>query len=408
MPTAVQKSSEIEVAVVGAGPAGLITGLAMAEAGLQPTVLGPLSDPRDGRTAALFQASVCLLKRIGAWPTIAPYAEPLDAIRLIDATGALFRAPEVTFRASEIGQEAFGYNVPNAVLTSALEKRAAGRLNRVVTSGVTAIAPGPGAVTFETAEGDVLSAPLVAAADGRQSPSRMAAGISVKDWQYDQGAVVCSLAHTRPHSRISTEFHRRSGPLTIVPAPGNTANIVWVDTLSEAKRLEAAPEADFLKELSTHLQGLLGRTTLTSPRRMFPLAGQTAETMAQNRIALIGEAAHVMPPIGAQGLNLSFRDAATLAEVAAAARAAGKDIGGAEALGQYASARHFDVTSRIWTVDLLNRSLLSGYAPVHALRGMGLFALKTFAPLRQHLMREGIAPRHDLPNLMQPVRERAV
>lgn len=406
--TASQKLVGFEAAVVGAGPAGLITGLALARSELQTAVLGPPADPRDGRTAALFEASVCLLKRIGAWPAIAPHAEPLDAIRLIDATGVLFRAPEVTFRASEIGRDAFGYNVPNAVLTSSLETLAAGRIERIVTAGVIALTPGPDAVSLETVEGQVYSAPLVAAADGRQSLGRQVAGIAVKDWHYDQGAVVCSIAHTRPHARVSTEFHRRSGPLTIVPAPGNTANIVWVDTLSEAKRLAAAPEMEFTEELSRHLQGLLGRVAVTSPRRMFQLSGQTAETMARNRIALIGEAAHVIPPIGAQGLNLSFRDAATLAEVATVARATGEDIGGAVALDRYASARRFDVTSRIWTVDLLNRSLLSEYAPVHALRGVGLFALKTLAPLRQRLMREGIAPSHDLPKLMQPVLERQV
>jgi len=155
--------------------------------------------------------------------------------------------------------------------------------------------------------------------------------------------------------------------------------------------------------LSQHLQGLLGRVTVRTPRRTFPLSGQTADPLAQNRIALIGEAGHVIPPIGAQGLNLSFRDAATLADVAAAARDAGEDIGGPKALASYSDARRFDVNSRVWTVDLLNRSLLSQFTPIHAARGFGLFALKSLAPLRQRLMREGIAPERSMPTLMQPV-----
>ena len=393
-----------DVAVVGAGPAGLMAGLAMAEAGFKTAVLGPPADPHDGRSAALFQGSIELLKRLGAWPAIAPSVEPLDGIRLVDATGALFRAPEVTFNAREIGQPAFGYNVPNAALTAALEALTATRLERIVTPAVTAITIGQDTVALSNHDGSQCSATLIAAADGRNSPCRTAAGIEPKRWSYDQAAVVCTFAHSRNHKRISTEFHRRSGPLTVVPGPGGlTSNLVWVDTLSEAGRLVALDDGAFTRELERHLSGLLGSIRLTTARRMFPLSGQTADPMGHNRVALIGEAGHVIPPIGAQGLNLSMRDAATLADVAMAARAKGEDIGGAAALTRYSNARRRDVTSRIWTVDLLNRSLLSPFAPVHMLRGLGLFALLTVPPLRQRIMREGIAPAANTPSLMQPL-----
>ncbi|MEQ1652007.1 MAG: UbiH/UbiF family hydroxylase [Hyphomicrobium sp.] len=395
-------SEQSDVAIVGAGPAGLIAGLSLAATGFKATLLGPAADPNDGRTSALFQGSIALLKKIGAWPAIEAAAEPLDAIRLIDATAALFRAPEVTFQAAEIGEVAFGYNVPNAVLTAALESLAADRLNRVVTAAVTAVAISDTGVTLRTQEGGTYSAPLVAAADGRLSACRTAAGIEPKRWSYDQAAIVCTFTHTRNHKRISTEFHRRCGPLTVVPAPGGFAsNLVWVDTLNEAQRLSALTDSDFVREFESHLCGLLGRVTLRTPRRMFPLSGQTADPLAKNRIALIGEAGHVIPPIGAQGLNLSFRDAATLADVAAAARGRGEDIGGPAAMAAYAATRRSDVTSRIWTVDLLNRSLLSSYTPIHALRGLGLFALNTVPLLRRRIMREGIAPQHATPSLMQ-------
>ncbi len=384
-------------------PRGLIAGVAMAEAGFKTAVIGPPADPRDGRSAALFQGSIALLKRVGAWSDIEATAEPLNAIRLVDATGALFRAPEVTFDAREIGEPAFGYNVPNAALTAALERLAGPRLDRIVTPAVTAITIGQNLVTLTNQDGSQCTATLIAAADGRNSPCRTAAGIEPKRWSYDQAAVVCTFTHTRNHRRISTEFHRRSGPLTVVPGPGGlTSNLVWVETLSEAERLVALDDAAFTRELECHLTGLLGAVTLTAPRRMFPLSGQTAEPMGQNRVALIGEAGHVIPPIGAQGLNLSMRDAATLADVATRARDINQDIGGAAALTRYSDARRGDVTSRIWTVDLLNRSLLSQFTPVHMLRGLGLFALSTLAPLRHRIMREGIAPTDATPSLMRP------
>jgi 2-octaprenyl-6-methoxyphenol hydroxylase len=391
-----------DVAVVGAGPAGLIAGLAMAQTDFGTAVIGPTADPLDGRTSALFQGSIELLKSIGAWDAIMPFAEPLDAMRLVDATDALFRAPEVTFHAREIGETAFGYNVPNAVLTASLEKLAASRLQRIVTAAVTDLSISSDHVSLTTHDGETYTATLIAAADGRNSPSREAADITTKRWSYDQAAIVCSFAHSRNHKRISTEFHRRVGPLTVVPAPGGlTSNLVWVDSLAEGERITALTEPEFIHELEHHLGGLLGSICPLSPRRMFPLSGQTAEPMAQNRIALIGEAGHVIPPIGAQGLNLSFRDAATLADIAADARDRGEDIGGASALSQYSAARQTDVTSRVWTIDLLNRSLLSTFAPVHMLRGLGLFALSTIGPLRKRIMREGIAPTQSTPRLMQ-------
>jgi 2-octaprenyl-6-methoxyphenol hydroxylase len=395
--------TNFDAAVVGAGPAGLAAALALAEMGLRTAVIGPAANPIDGRSAALFQASIDFLKRLGAWRYIAHAAEPLDAIRLVDATGALVRAPEVTFRASEIGLEGFGYNVPNAALTAALETLAAERVTRIVTPAVTQIEIGSSGTTLSLDDGRTISAPLVAAADGRRSTMRAAAGITIRQWDYDQAALVCTFTHSRPHKRVSTEFHRKVGPLTVVPGPGNTSNLVWVDTRVEAARLVGLTDSEFQAELVAATSGLLGTVRDMSPRRMFPLSGQTADVLGKNRVALIGEAGHVMPPIGAQGLNLSLRDAATLAECAADAKAAGEDIGGEKMMGRFAAARHGDVTSRVWTIDLLNRSLLSSLAPVHLLRGFGLFAMSTVAPLRHRVMQEGIAPTNATPRLMLPV-----
>ncbi len=391
-----------DVAVIGAGPSGLLTGLCLAELGFEVALLGPSAAAADRRTAALFHGSIALLKRIGAWADIAGSAEPLEAIRLVDATGALVRAPEVLFQAREIGQPAFGYNVPNTALTVSLERLAATRLTRVVASVATFEFASDG-VRLITENGQQIECRLVAAADGRMSPARTAADINVRRWQYEQSAIVCGISHSRSHKRISTEFHKRCGPLTIVPGPGKTASVVWVETPPEAARIVALVDAEFADELSRQLGGLLGTIAATTPRGLFPLSGQTADQLGRNRVALIGEAAHVIPPIGAQGLNLSFRDAAMLAEIAAEARGRGEDFGDDATLAKYDAARKPDVTSRAWTVDLLNRSLLSTFSTVHWMRGAGLFALSTIGPLRHHLMREGMGPVQSIPKLMQPL-----
>jgi 2-octaprenyl-6-methoxyphenol hydroxylase len=395
------QTSDHQAIVIGAGPAGLATGLALAHCGLKCAVAGPVSDPYDGRTAALFQGSIIFLQNIGAWEFFKDQTEPLKAIRLIDATGGLLRAPEVTFWASEIGHPVFGHNVPTGGLSAALERAAEGRLTRVVTTGVKRIDTSGSRVEIETAEGQTLSAPLVAGADGRGSASRTAAGIETKTWPYPQAAVCCTFAHTREHQGISTELHRRAGPLTVVPMPGRGSSLVWVDTPEEAQRLGALSEAEFAAELNHHLSGLLGTMSAFTPRRIFPLSGQTAKVLGQNRIALIGEAGHIIPPIGAQGLNLSLRDAATLAELASEAVSKGQDPGSQELLATYDARRQRDVTGRVWTIDLMNRSLLSGLLPVHLARGAGLVALKAVAPLRRMVMREGMAPSYATPRLMQ-------
>ncbi|MGL5734963.1 MAG: FAD-dependent monooxygenase, partial [Beijerinckiaceae bacterium] len=242
-----------QVAVVGAGPAGLAAGLAFAHLGLKAAVIGPLSDANDGRTAALFQPSVDFLKRIGGWDAIAPAAEPIKAIRLTDATPSILRAPEVTFWAHEIGHDVFGYNVPTGGLAAALEDAASGRLTRIASAGAETIAPGPDGAVITTREGACLSAALVAGADGRNSASRAAAGIETTSWAYPQSALVTTFQHTRPHGGISTELHRRAGPLTVVPMPGHRSSLVWVDTPEEAQRLAASAEAIFAAELSHHL-----------------------------------------------------------------------------------------------------------------------------------------------------------
>ncbi len=243
----------------------------------------------------------------------------------------------------------------------------------------------------------------MAGADGRRSVCRQGAGIGVSTWDYPQSALVCSFAHERPHKRISTEFHRPAGPCTTVPLPGNASSLVWVEAHAEAQRLAGLDEGAFRDTLEVAAAGTSRRRSARSARaRSFRSSGLTAEAFARNRVALVGEAAHVIPPIGAQGLNLGLRDGAALADCVADALREGRDPGGAETLAAYNRARRIDVSSRIFAIDVLNRSLISGLLPVHLARGLGLHALRAIGPLRRAVVREGLDHGLAKPSLMQP------
>lgn len=396
-----------EAIIVGGGPAGLVAALAFATAGI-PTALAsaphrPGGLDRDRRTAALFTGSVELLRNLGVWDEIETHCAPLRAIRLVDDTARLFRAPEVMFQAREAGLDAFGYNVPNDKLLEVLSTRAAGMpgLTLFATAGASSVRIGPGWASVTLTEGAEISAPLVVAADGRKSIVRQAAGITVKTWSYPQAALVTWFAHQRPHDGISTEFHRSVGPFTTVPMPGRTSSLVWVEEPAEAGRLSALSETEFRRAIEARLAGLLGSVGEIGPRAVFPLSGLTPDVFAHNRIALVGESGHVIPPIGAQGLNLGLRDAATLIDCVQQAIYDGQDIGGSSVMDRYSALRAPDVNGRIAAIDILNRTLLSPYLPVHLLRGFGLHVLSSIAPLRRKLVQEGVQPSSYVPMLMR-------
>jgi 2-octaprenyl-6-methoxyphenol hydroxylase len=213
--------------------------------------------------------------------------------------------------------------------------------------------------------------------------------------------VTAILAHDRDHRDASTEFHTRAGPFTLVPLPGRRSSLVWVTSPAEAQRLSRLDDANLELAIERQAQSMLGRMRLDGPRGLFPLSGLSVERYAGRRIALVGEAAHVLPPIGAQGLNLGFGDVASLRDAAVDARAAGEDIGSPTALGRYESSRRIDVPLRTTAIDGLNRSLLADFLPADFMRGLGLVALSSIGPLRRALMREGIQPRLGAPRLMR-------
>ncbi|MFC3074201.1 UbiH/UbiF family hydroxylase [Shinella pollutisoli] len=393
--------NEFDIAVAGAGLAGSLAALALADSGRRVALVAPPARAHDGRTTALMDQSIAFLKTLGLWGEVERHAAPLETMQILDGTARLLRAPPVAFRASEVGLAAFGYNIPNAPFIGILEERIAAHTGIArVSAGVTAATAFDGHVELTLDDGGRAAARLVVGADGRRSRIRESAGIGVSAWSYPQSALVLNFAHERPHGNVSTEFHTESGPFTQVPLPGRRSSLVWVLPPAEAERLRRLDAETLGRAVETRMQSMLGKVTVEGAVQAFPLSGMTADRFGKGRIALVGEAAHAFPPIGAQGLNLSLRDIMALVELVRRGDAP-------EAIGdRFNRRRQADVRSRTASVDLLNRSLLSDFLPVQVLRSAGLHLLSVLGPLRSVVMREGIEPGGSLRALRDGLRER--
>lgn len=379
---------QIDIAIVGAGPVGLAAALLLEITGYRTALISPANRQADGRTSALLAGSIDLLERIGIWPALSPAAAPLRTLRIVDATNRLIRAPEVAFDSTEVGLAAFGYNIPNAALVSALEAAVEqSGVTRHVAS-VTDVNPMETAVKLDLSTGVTVNARLAVGADGRMSATRTAAGITIREWRYDQAALVVNLHHSRPHQDTSTEFHTATGPFTLVPLPGFRSSLVWVGTGKETEDRAALSDQALAEAIESQSASILGSIGVDGGRQVFPLSGMTATRFAANRVVVVGEAAHVFPPIGAQGLNLGYRDVSALGN---ALRGPIADPGKADLLETYDRSRRGDVLSRTTAVDMLNRTLLTDFVPVQGLRGLGLFLLDRLPPLRRAVMRHGVA-----------------
>jgi 2-octaprenyl-6-methoxyphenol hydroxylase len=276
---------------------------------------------------------------------------------------------------------------------AALEQRAAELANLVrFDDEAESVSAGDAQAELRTRQGHSLSARLVVGADGRHSLCREAAGIDVNRRDLHQSALTFNIAHTRPHRNISTEFHTPQGPCVFVPLPGDRCSVVWVMSPSEAGRLMALSDDDLSDAAERQSHSILGRVSVEPGRHLFPLTIEQPRQFARQRIALVGEAAHVLPPIGAQGLNMGLRDAADIADITRQAMLQGEDPGSPPVLSRFNSARRSDVASRTFAIDLANRSLLSDFLPMQTIRAAGLHLIGALGPLRRLAMREGLAP----------------
>jgi 2-octaprenyl-6-methoxyphenol hydroxylase len=392
-----------EVAVVGGGLAGSVAALALGRAGRKVVLVAPAVEESDKRTTALMDQSIRFMERLGLWEAIAPRAAPLAVMQIIDGTKRLLRAPTTQFRAADVGLAAFGYNMPNQVLHETLNAAVASEPNVTrLEARVDLFDFGQDRVALTLDEGQVLQADFVIAADGKNSAARQAAGIDVRRWSYPQTAVVLNFSHSVAHGNISTEFHTETGPFTQVPLPGARSSLVWVVTPDEARQLsELAPEA-LAERIETRMQSMLGKVTVETEAQTWPLSSLMAQRFGKGRLALVGEAAHAFPPIGAQGLNLSLRDVIDLSQFLAAKP---DHPIAADAGDEFGRRRRPDIMTRTFGVDMLNRSLLSDLLPVQMARAAGLSLLATAPPLRNLVMQEGIEPGRGLRSMWETLRK---
>jgi len=357
-------------------------------------LIAPRPAVDDWRTTALLGGSVDFLERHGVWAGLRSVAAPLRRMRLIDASGRLLRAPDVTFDAREIGREAFGHNVANGPLVAALSDAVSARGNGIVRFEALfqTLVHGEEGDRLTLSSGETITSGLVVAADGRNSALRKAAGIEVKSWSYPQEALVLALTHSVPHHDTSIEFHSEAGPFTLVPNGPGRSSLVWMDRPEVVERVSRLDDAALALEIERRSSSALGAVGVVTPRQRWPISGFQARRLSSGRIVLVGEAAHGFPPIGAQGFNLTLRDIATLEDIVrdVTQLSTGKALDGAMIASRYGRARRLDVTGRVTGVDLLNRSLLSGVLPMQLARAAGLMLARDVGPVRRLLMRAGL------------------
>jgi len=403
---------DVELLIAGGGLTGLLLAIACAGAGLSVAVIDR-EDPAammeaefDGRSSAIAYGSRLVLDGIGVWPDIAAEAEPIREIRVADGDSPWFLHYDHRELGHDPGRDPrdpapLGYIVENRLLRRALYRRARAlpMLRLLAPRTVAAMTASPTGAVATLADGTRLRARLVAAADGKGSPLRRAAGIRAIEWRYRQAAIVATVRHARPHGGIAVEHFLPAGPFAILPMTGDRSSIVWTEEAALAPRLLALPEAEFAAELAARFGGFLGTVEPIGPRSSYPLGLMQAERFVARRLALVGEAAHVIHPIAGQGLNIGVRDIAALAELIIDARRRGLDIGEDALLDRYQRWRRSDAFLLAAVTDGLNRLFSNDIGPVRALRDLGLAAVDRLPPLKRVFMRHAMGLVGERPRL---------
>jgi 2-octaprenyl-6-methoxyphenol hydroxylase len=399
-------SDDFELLISGGGLNGLLLGIACGAAGLSCAVAdredfaAMSAQGFDGRSSAIAYGSQQVLQALGLWTALAPEAEPILEIRVADDNAPLY--VHYDHRSLETGAP-LGWIIENRVLRRALIERSRSlptlallaplEVGPVVTSAAT--------VSVALSDGRQISARLVGAADGASSPLRRAAHIRTIEWRYPQTAIVTTVRHERPHAGIAVEHFLPAGPFAILPMTGNRSSIVWTERTALAARLMALPEGDFANELSARFGDFLGTVEPVAPRWSYPVGLMLAERYIAPRLALVGEAAHVIHPIAGQGLNLGIRDVAALAELIVEARKIGLDIGDEALLQRYQRWRRFDAALLAAITDGLNRLFSNSSRPLRLIRDVGLAAVNRLPPVKRFLMRDAMGITGDLPRLLR-------
>ncbi|MFD1342282.1 UbiH/UbiF family hydroxylase [Litorisediminicola beolgyonensis] len=389
-----------DILISGGGIAGLTAAAAFGRAGFRVLCVDPAppvttreAEGADLRSTAFLQPARAFLGRTGLWERLEPHATPLQTMRIVDldADGAVRATRD--FDASDISEAPFGWNLPNWLLRRELSA-ALEALDTVTFrpgTATTSLFTRTTSARVGLSDGSRAEVRLVIAADGRGSPMRSAAGIGVRTHRFGQKALAFAITHDAPHGQVSTEIHRSGGPFTLVPLPDHegrpSSAIVWMESAGEAERLAALDEPAFEAAMTERSGGLFGPLKLASRRGLWPIIAQHAEALVAERLALVAEAAHVVPPIGAQGLNMSLRDLAALLDLA---EARPETLGDRAMLDAYERKRLPDIKLRYAGIAALNHVSMAEDPLLRSARAMGLTALHDIAPLRRGLMQLGL------------------
>ena len=393
-----------EILIIGGGVPGLTLALLLGQAGAEVCVvdtekLMPMKDVEvQGRTAALMDGSVGILRRVGVWDAMEPYVEGLQTLRIVDDSRKGLEPVQIDFHASDIGLEAYGYNTPNAMLRAALCEaiKSVKSITHLTPARLTSYEVDGAKVIATLDDGKTVEARVIVGADGRRSVTRESAGIGVSEQDYKQSAITCVIDHTKSHENISTEFHRPGGPFTTVPMPGNRSSIVWMEKTEDAERFAAMSKQAFEKALQERTNNTLGQITLSAGPQTWPIITQHAKALTAPRCVLVAEAAHVLSPIGAQGLNLSLRDVDVLANTLLDAMRIGEDVGSAGVLERYTRQRKADINTRVYGIDILNRLVSNNIEPLKLLRRAGIQTLDNLPLLKDFITTQGLNPSSSL------------
>jgi 2-octaprenyl-6-methoxyphenol hydroxylase len=406
--TTADRTTKADIVIGGAGFAGLALAIALAEA-LGPEFKVVVADPalaheqsRDPRASAIAAAARRLFETIGVWQAVAHEAQPmLDMVVTDSKVDDAVRPSFLTFEGEVKPGEAFAHMIENRVLTDALVAKAKGLGIDLRATPVTRFDNRANAIEVTFADGAAVSARLLVGADGARSQIREQAGIATHGWSYGQSAIVCTVAHERPHHGRAEEHFLPPGPFAILPLTGNRASIVWTERTADADRFVALPGTEFRDELEKRFGLHLGDIEVVGPRRAFPLGLYTARTFIGERLALIGDAAHVIHPIAGQGLNMGLRDVAALAEAVADAARLGLDIGTPDVLERYQRWRRFDTAMMGVATDSLNRLFSNRSDVLRLARDIGLGVVERMPPLKRMFIREAAGFTGDVPKLLK-------
>ncbi len=402
-----QANAKIDILIAGGGFAGLALAIALrqgSDGALSVTLADPAMDRASGdpRASAIAAAARRLFETIGVWAAIAAGAQPLlDMVVTDSRLDHAMRPTFLTFDGEIAPGEPFAHMIENGPMIAALlgKARAEGVDLRPV--AVTQFQHDPARVTAQLSDGSSLSARLLVAADGARSVIREQAGIAVHGWDYDQAGIVTTIAHERDHNGRAEEHFLPAGPFAILPLTGHRSSIVWTESKADAARIVALSDADLLAELEQRFGLHLGDLAIAGPRRAFPLGLHVARSFIAERIALIGDAAHVIHPIAGQGLNMGLRDAAALAEAVIDAARLGIDVGAVSVLERYQRWRRFDTMAMGVATDSLNRLFSNNSDVLRLVRDMGLGLVDRMPNLKEFFIREAAGLTGDVPKLLK-------